>query len=425
MKIMAFILAIMALASHDVSATSNTDTMLGSDITVETERQGDTNVMRIRVRGEHQFDVTVESQTRRYTPSHITTDGEHFVLAGFAIQTDGDTRRYVAFIHVYDTEGKAVYTWYTEENHQEVRGVFLLHDTLIFQVDEHVEMDERRTLSLQATHFMIIDFATGAMRSTSFNEALPHVERCDTLLCLYYYDTYPPRYGLDAELNVLTADAVYGITPHATYTREVEGFVLNPGLLNDELVHGAFSVAYPGHYELHYAGKILPFTVEPIIEGIEAGDVVAPGVMVVVMEGYVRLNGQPFTSGETIEAPGHHELTVEGLGGYKKTLNFTVTSNLKGIYDGNRYDTPQTLTFNGTGFLNGRLVESGVVVDEQGHYTLEIFGVNDYRETHAFDIEMQESNTNREMIILEVGLFAVGTVLIAGGVWWSWRKKTC
>ena len=420
MKTMAFLLTLISLVAHDI--TADTPAVDLSDVTVEIHRGGERNTMTIRMRGETSIDIDVQSSTVSYAEAILATDGEHIVVAGYGIVVDDASRRYVAYVHAYDTAGNLVYTYVTEENHQEVRAIHTVNGVLVFQIDEHEE-DEEGRIHQVSTHFITIDFFTSNEHRISFDEPLPHVTECEGFLCLHRHDTHPPRYAIDEELNVLDDESVYGIAANQTTTDAVEGFILNPGTLNDEAVHGRFTVRFPGHYTLFYAGREVSFTIEPIVEGITHGDVVMPGLIVTVNKGYLRLNGQPFTSGEPIDEPGHHQLTIEGLGGYVKTLDFTVTADLDGVYDGNRYDAPRTLRFKGVGFLNGRLIESGTVVDEAGQYTLEIFGVNEYKETHVFEIAQGDKGAQRGAVIIEVGLFAVGTTLVVGGVWWSWRKK--
>ena len=409
MKTVAFLCVLM----HWIQSSVLVATVMDSEVMVETSREAGVNTLTVRVQGKHNFIHEIESSVRRYYPKDVISDGTHFIVYGYTVYA-GETMRYEAFVLVLDHTGTLVFDYLSEDNHQEVYGAYVIENTVIFNIQESVMNETQSSLHFHATHFTVFDFNDHSVQTVSFTENLSHVTVVEERLHLHVYTTHPPLYALTHRLDVFHHDVVDGVEAGAIYEGEVSFFLLHHGVLNDEPVTGYHTVDYPGHYTLSYRGDTITFTVEAIVEGVEPYGTYHTVQTVRVPSGYPLLNGNLFSGHEIVDEPGYHRLVVKGLGGYEKHLDFTITSNLIGVFDGHAYRDEVTLQFQGTGFLNHQHVLSGTRIDVPGVYILEIHGVNGYQEVYRFEVVASHESPEIAWIYLGIGVVGGGLLMFAG-----------
>ncbi len=199
-----------------------------------------------------------------------------------------------------------------------------------------------------------------------------------------------------------------------TYYEAVEINTLGSFEINGETYYDYRTVDYPGHYTVKTNQTTKHFTIATTIEGVEDGKVYRNPLTVEVSKGQLFLNDKAFLNGGSIDEVGHYTLVVNGVNGYEKIVNFTVDSGIEGVEDGALYKEAPTISFNGTGYLNGYLINSDTSVHENGQHSLVIEGEGGYERIIAFEVAIDEAEdgfVSMEMGIIFSALF-VGLVAV-------------
>jgi hypothetical protein len=189
---------------------------------------------------------------------------------------------------------------------------------------------------------------------------------------------------------------------------------LNEALLNNTPVANGVFIDQPGYYELLWNEQQFSFTVDPIIEGVEDGAVYSSPIRPKVSSGSLMLDTKRFISGQLIDRPGNYRLLINGVEGYIKTLQFTITSNMQGIVNNGKYTDEVQITFNGDGYLNNGYVTSPLIISEKGEYLLQVKGEGGYSEQYAFTIEQDLESLTFASFLRDYDLIIFGITLISG-----------
>ncbi len=198
----------------------------------------------------------------------------------------------------------------------------------------------------------------------------------------------------------------------STYYEAVNIDTLGEFNINDYAYFNFTTIDYPGHYTVTTASDIKQFTIEAIVEGIEDGKVYHDSRRIDVSKGQLFLNDQAFLNGGLVDEMGHYSLVVTGINDYEKTLNFTIEDTIEGIKEGSLYKAAPTITFNGRGYLNNQLISSGFKVEENGEYTFVTEGNGDYQRTIDFEVAIEE--TEAGFLTMEMGI--VFSALFVGSI---------
>ncbi|MDR1093665.1 MAG: DUF5011 domain-containing protein, partial [Clostridiales bacterium] len=141
--------------------------------------------------------------------------------------------------------------------------------------------------------------------------------------------------------------------------------------------------------------QTLHFTVLPNIGGVTDGEERASAITPVVANAQsLTLNGNPYV-GTKISEVGNYTLVIKGVGGYTRTLHFTVLPNISDVTDGKEYDPAVIIPIidNAQSLkLNGKSYTSGMPIFYVGTYTLQINGVGGYSKTISFSIKLAIDN---------------------------------
>ena len=141
--------------------------------------------------------------------------------------------------------------------------------------------------------------------------------------------------------------------------------------------------------------QVLNFEIHPTVTDLLDGGVYDGNVTPSINKGTLLLNGEPYTSGETITNPGINYLVIEGEGGYTKEITFTINLLVENVSQGLVVSGEVTPVFSGgQGQLNGVEFESGTTIDSPGNYSLVITGVNGFSRTISFIVTSEEINVS-------------------------------
>lgn len=129
------------------------------------------------------------------------------------------------------------------------------------------------------------------------------------------------------------------------------------------------------------------FYIFPLISGVENGAVYEGSAIPVVEWNNLLLDGNPYVSGTPITDVGHHTLTVGNLNGYNYEITFTVKEVWENIEENGRYEySIAPVINNGTLYLDGNAFSSGNTIYQVGHHTIKIVGVNGYESEIHFTV---------------------------------------
>ena len=179
--------------------------------------------------------------------------------------------------------------------------------------------------------------------------------------------------------------------------------------LNGELFIQGMTVDEPGDHLLIIEGEnghqvYYPFTIILVVTGIVNGGSYLGGINAEYSGGTATLNGNSYESGSPINAVGNHQLTIRGVNGFVKTIDFVVVPN-KGqfpLQDGDTHFSGYTPNITGDDLsltLNGEPYQSGTPIAMAGNYELSISGINNYIETIRFTIIVNFFNSVQDQFI--------------------------
>lgn len=421
MKIIAFLCCLMIgfMVQNDVMAFRD-QTFETPHTTFEYSRDAEGHAL-LSADGKHTFTVTLGCDDIKFYVNDVVVDGEHYVAYGF-VSDNSSEQFYDAFYAAISETGNVLHTQILQyDSLSEVKDVYDLAGTAIYKINRNIVTQAGyETIG----HTLItLDDAMAVAHTLDMEDYIKtaRIEEDKVYFAASYQSE--AHSAIDASLNLYERGIVYGISNHADYEGHVHAEFVGVGLLGGVSVVNQISIDYPGHYVFEYEDYTYRFTVHPTVSGVSDGMKTADPVRIEYSDGLAFLNHDLYVSGTRIDTPGYHTLSIEGDNNYVHQVRFTITGNIEGVYDGRSYDEARTITFQGNGYLNNRFIESGISVEEAGHYTLRIEGVNGYTEVIHFEIlEPSIENThNQALLAVEIGVLA--TALISGATLYLRHRK--
>jgi len=149
--------------------------------------------------------------------------------------------------------------------------------------------------------------------------------------------------------------------------------ISRPGRHEVVITHGTFVFAFS-------------IVIHPEMNGLEDGGIYEEP-FVITCEGGLILDGEPFVSGDSVEIPGNHTLSILGDGDYLREIGFTLLPVVENVTDGGRYADPLRIFSNATAMsLDGTPVQTGFWEGSPGWHSLLLFGTDGYAEEIRFAI---------------------------------------
>ncbi len=376
-------------------------------------------VERIHIDGESRLEIGLHDtwsfvrggEGVRYDINGYGRRGDHYVFYGSILSEKAGERVYDGYVLIVDTSGVIVLEEQLDLGfHEEVVRLFSIDGRFVAQCRQ---TDDATHAMVYTEHFLIYEDDT-LLTTTSIEGRVLRAEQQGSMLFISTERNGPFEFMLDID-GKTHHEAVYGVDDSAVYLEEVTLYLLKTVYINGiRYQSGAHQINYPGHYILEGSDDELTFTVEPVIHGIEDDRVTYEEVLIEVSSGHVFLNHQPMLSGKPVSKPGYYILTIQGVNGYEKTLDFTIEALIEGIDDNAFYSYAPTLIFSGDGYLNNQRIASGYQVDENGEHTFKISGENGYEIEKTFTVFEDETDGLSKFVTLEIGL--VVSALFIGGI---------
>lgn len=161
--------------------------------------------------------------------------------------------------------------------------------------------------------------------------------------------------------------------------------------LNEESYTSNTLVSEVGKYVLKVDGvngysKTFNFDINAY-SNIKNNDEFIDSVEVEVIGGSVKIDDVEYTEKVTIDTIGNHTITITGINGYSKTINFVINPSITAVEEFGYYFNSITPIINSDNItLNGNEYLSGNEITEEGIYSLVITGLNGYEKTINFII---------------------------------------
>ena len=393
------------LSTMFLFSTAHQETIDGTHVSAQRERIDGVWLLVVRGTGTYTFIHEWGSEDDRYMINNLQVIRDEFVIDGY-ISNQKTQSRHPFFLvisktgeilidHVFESKATQDFSGFYPLNHG-----YLLHLT---EVDEHTEHFEKESL---------IVFDEGSLETTELNREIMKIDSTSE----GYHVTF--KYEDRSEIFItldgifLAEKEVLGVENKEAYTDSVTLLFAGKASLNDTLITAPYTVNAPGHYTLIHDRAYTRFTIHPDVNGVEPGMVYTRPVQIEYAFGQAVLNHEPYASNELISIPGTYTFGMY-IEDYIYEIPFTLKANVTGIKHLETYDEPVTIQFSGEGYLNNQFIHSGHVVSEPGRYTLKVFGVNQYLETHTFEIkDIDATSFNIEWV--EMGLLGGSVVLGAG-----------
>lgn len=156
------------------------------------------------------------------------------------------------------------------------------------------------------------------------------------------------------------------------------------------------SIDYVGYNTLVILGeggyrKEIPFTIEPIVSGVEEGQVYTEAKRAYILGNVqeITLNNQDYLPNQVINTIGYNILKIIGVNGYEKIVGFYIIPVITGVEEGQVYSSSLKVTVSGIAesmTLNGVEWFPSECIDTVGYNILKIYGANGYLEEIQFTI---------------------------------------
>ncbi len=412
MKKIAFLFGLIVLLSgaRELSAL---------DRHIETGREEieGVNTLVVSVRGRDVFDLPLGKEDLRYSAEGTKIVDDAYLVYGSVLDQREGRRAYDAFFMVADSTGEVVlHEVFDLGHHEKVSAVYRLGDGYAALVGQTFDL-------VDGVLHHVAYFTDNELKEIFCTEMeIRNLERHGDVLYMSETNSGYFENALLPEGRFLEPGEIYDLAHQGEYETGVMFHSLSMYEIEGESVRNAHVVDYPGHYTFSRTGQIRAFTVHPGIEGVESQGVYHEPIAVHVDAGHLFLNDDAYKNGELIVEVGHHKLRVEGLNGYEKTVNFTLSSGFEDLENYGVYDEPITLDFRGDGKLNGTAIASGTILEDSGDYSLVITGVNDYQETHHFTLDIEEPDSRAAFVRLEIAVVGVLLATLGIVVVKAWKK---
>ena len=149
-----------------------------------------------------------------------------------------------------------------------------------------------------------------------------------------------------------------------------------------EVGHHTLTVANLNGYNYE-----ITFTVKEVWENIEENGSYEYSVAPKTNNGTLYLDGNTFSSGNTIYQVGHHTIKIVGANGYENEIHFTITETINNLENGKEYTSSVNPSVsNATLYLDGKSYSSGSYIYDVGYHTLTVEGTNGYISEYQFTI---------------------------------------
>ncbi len=363
--------------------------------------------------GELPFSKRLIYQNSDITITDIVDISNQILLYGYIHKTENNNSYYDGLLIVLDYFGnevnKIVYDYQNEEDVKQVLYV----DPIIFIHLRSSQMNEREEYDFLKDEIIAIDKEFQLLEKYSFFTEIKYITTNNQMLLIDVDNDSIFDRGITTNLEEISNDKIF-LENNDFFQGEIFIPFLNSAKLNDKPVENGVYINQPGNYLLEINKQQYNFIVDPLIEGVENNQTYNKSISPQISSGSLMLGTKRFVSGDKIEKPGNYQLIINGVGGYIKIINFTITSNLKGVVNNGQYVGDVEITFNGEGYLNNGFVTSPLTIKKPGDYILQIKGEGGYVEQYTFSVTEEESTLTFASFLQDYDIIIFAITVISG-----------
>ncbi len=403
------VLLMMSITIHNhpnqVEETHHGVTLSASRQQVDGEWQ-----MVVQGEGQHTFHFSRGDEQMRYNPEMILVHEDKFYLTGFIIEMYGGSRNINAFMMIISLTGTIELETIIVDEHLTSLVQLMPTDNGLFLHFRHEELNASDGFDFVQDSIQLWE-NNQYSKSYTFSQRVlrTHQEWPFLLLSNHYHGPYEMM--IDDHHQLIVEPTLYGAVNQGVYYDSVIIYFNDVLYFNDTPYVKPITFNHPGNYAFEFNAQAYQITLHPFTTGVYENMVTNQPVSIDFDVGMPFLNGKPYAPNEIIEYPGNYQLIFENTN-YRYAIPFTITSQLQGVFDRQTYHDSRKIIFQGEGYLNNQYIESGMVINESGKYTLQIFGHNDYQEKHHFTIELDPHQNDVDLLmIVEVSLLVVALSL--------------
>lgn len=384
----------------------------GETIKTSRERIEGVDYLYLERLGNQPFFTTVSVEGHVFNISNIRYVNQQYVAYGSVHNQESDTY-YDAWILWLDSHGNVIqYQIYELGKLEQISYVDYLEDTWMVLLKQHQDINHE--IVYDTNYIMTLHPDLTLAESVEFSEEITSVTREHNRWLISSDHGQTIFASITASLEVTRTTESISIEPNQEFYGEVHIPFLNSALINGEEYHNGVTIAYPGYYVITYHNRNIPFTVSPIVTGIEDGMIVTDDVSFIVSSGQVFVNELLYESGVIIDEPGYYEVTITGVNGYVKTMHFTITAQTNNLINDHIYTEPFVVEFKGRGYLNNQYIESPIEIEKDGEYLLFIEGEGGYLEQYMFELKTKEKEPTMLDYIQKYDFIVFGIVIVMG-----------
>lgn len=275
-------------------------------------------------------------------------------------------------------------------------------------------------LSFQYTSILKYDFSGELIDTLRFEEEAIGYLNINEILVVQFSDEY--RY-IDKNLNFIS-----GLGIEDTYLGEFSLKHRGDLDINNEVCEFV-KINYPGNYSIKITDGKADYNLSIVVEadymiaGERLGESYKSPVKIYSF-GDMNLNGKEYSSGDLIKTVGNNRLVISGLGGYNKTVEFTIDSDTT-VFDGENYldlksdfhcDYPIRIFSDSLYMEINNEFYNSTLIDSPGYYLLDIHGINEYNKEIEFVIWPKIEGLGEESAYETLNLNIFGKARINGEI---------
>lgn len=375
-----------------LAKTDTTITLDGTQLDITRTQVGGVSVLHVEGSGMYQFTHQFGDEARTYSLNSVQTSGDDFLIEGYTLHHA--TRTYDPFFVVISKDGTLVLNELFESPlQQDLKGAYPLVDGYLLHLRTS---QDNGAGDFEFAHDDLHILGTSRTQER-FTEKITQIEAIDQGYHIFLDFKEIPEVYVRNNQTLFRGNAYEGIQTGKTYTDQVTLHFAGEAELNGEVIEGPQTVVQPGKYLWKFKDHVVNFTLDPRVSGIVSNAIKASDVRIDYTYGQGTLNGEYYAPGERVTGPGEYIFGIYE-DNYAFEIPFKISARIEGVEHLKTYDEPVTITFQGEGYLNNEVFESGSEVGENGTHTLKVFGDNGYLETAQFKMESEPSLTRDDWI---------------------------
>lgn len=402
MKIVALFMTLLSVLISPLQGT-----MVSIDgTTLNITKNG--HILTLEGKGRHDFSLELGDDVLDYSLNNVSTETGSFLIEGYILNTN--ERSYDPFLLDLSKEGETLlFHIFEDPLDQDIDGAYPLEKGYLVHLASTQSNGQGSEIPYKHHLGILID---GVYEVIKINDRITDIKENSLGYFVYFNYEDEPQIMFSFEGTLINEDDILGIDIHGVYEGDVTLQFLGDATLNGTLIQSPFKITIPGKYTFIKSGKVIPFTLHPSVTGVVANTLYSDSVSIDYSSGQAYLNNQYYAPNEIIREPGHYIFGFYNEN-YIYEIPFTITASVEGVLPMQTYHEPVTLVFEGDAYLNNQYIASNTTIHEPGHYTLKVFGVNDYLETISFKIENQSEKDDQ--VWIERGLLG-GSFILGLGV---------